>query len=44
VICRVRDLYDGGDHEIAVGEVLELGGRGGEPLVYVNGDYRPLGI
>ena len=42
VICRVRDLYDGGDHEIAVGEVLELGGNGGEPLIYAAGEYRPL--
>lgn len=42
VVCRVRDLYDGGDHEIAVGEVLALGGDGGAPLVWVGGAYRPL--
>jgi 3-hydroxy-9,10-secoandrosta-1,3,5(10)-triene-9,17-dione monooxygenase reductase component len=41
--CRLRALHDGGDHEIAVGEVLELGGEGGEPLVFVGGRYRPLG-
>ena len=32
IACRLRDLHDGGDHEIAVGEVLDLGGDGGEPL------------
>jgi flavin reductase (DIM6/NTAB) family NADH-FMN oxidoreductase RutF len=40
--CRLRALYDGGDHEIAVGEVFELGGDGGEPLVFHRGRYRPL--
>lgn len=43
VACHVRDLYDGGDHEIAVGEVLDLGGAGGEPLVFHQGTYRSLG-
>jgi 3-hydroxy-9,10-secoandrosta-1,3,5(10)-triene-9,17-dione monooxygenase reductase component len=41
--CRLRSLYDGGDHEIAVGEVFELGGDGGEPLLFHGGRYRPLG-
>jgi 3-hydroxy-9,10-secoandrosta-1,3,5(10)-triene-9,17-dione monooxygenase reductase component len=40
--CRLRALYDGGDHEIAVGEVFELGGDGGEPLLFHRGRYRPL--
>jgi len=31
--CRLRDLHPGGDHEIAVGEVLACGRSGGEPLV-----------
>ncbi len=42
VACRLRDLHDGGDHEIAVGEVLALGADGGEPLVFHDGAYRPL--
>ncbi len=40
--CRLRDLHDGGDHEIAVGEVLDLGADGGEPLIFHGGEYRPL--
>lgn len=42
VACRLLDLHPGGDHEIAVGEVLELGGDGGSSLVWVGGGYRPL--
>ncbi len=40
--CELRSLHDGGDHEIAVGEVFELGGDGGDPLVFHRGRYRPL--
>jgi 3-hydroxy-9,10-secoandrosta-1,3,5(10)-triene-9,17-dione monooxygenase reductase component len=43
IACRLRALHDGGDHEIAVGEVFDLGGEGGEPLVFYGGEYRPLG-
>jgi 3-hydroxy-9,10-secoandrosta-1,3,5(10)-triene-9,17-dione monooxygenase reductase component len=42
--CSVRDLYPGGDHEIAIGEVLGIGADGGDPLVFVGGAYRPLGL
>ncbi len=42
VACRLRALHDGGDHEIAVGEVFDLGGEGGDPLVFHRGEYRPL--
>jgi flavin reductase (DIM6/NTAB) family NADH-FMN oxidoreductase RutF len=41
--CRLRGLHDGGDHEIAVGQVLALGGAGGEPLIFIGGSYRGLG-
>lgn len=35
--CRVRNVYDGGDHSIFVGDVSEVGtGEGGEPLLYHN--------
>ena len=43
IVSRLRDLHDGGDHELAIGEVLDLGGDGGDPLVFHGGGYRPLG-
>ena len=42
IACRLTDIHSGGDHEIAVGEVLGVGGNGGVPLVFHAGDYRPL--
>ena len=40
---RLRDLHPGGDHEIAAGDVFDLGGAGGDPLIFYAGAYRPLG-
>jgi flavin reductase (DIM6/NTAB) family NADH-FMN oxidoreductase RutF len=41
--CRIRALYDGGDHVIFLGEVLRLRmGEGGRPLLYYRGRYRGL--
>jgi flavin reductase (DIM6/NTAB) family NADH-FMN oxidoreductase RutF len=34
VDCRLRNVYDGGDHGIFVGEVLAAGTRDGAPLLY----------
>lgn len=42
--CRLQALHDGGDHRIAVGEVVAVGGEGGDPLVFFGGAYRPLGV
>jgi flavin reductase (DIM6/NTAB) family NADH-FMN oxidoreductase RutF len=42
VACRLRELHPGGDHEIAVGDAIEVGATGGDPLVFFGGDYRPL--
>jgi 3-hydroxy-9,10-secoandrosta-1,3,5(10)-triene-9,17-dione monooxygenase reductase component len=42
VACSLRELHPGGDHEIAVGDVLAAGGGGGDPLVFYAGTYRPL--
>lgn len=42
VACRLRELHPGGDHEIAVGDVLAVGGNGGQPLIFFGGAYRPL--
>ena len=41
--CSLRALHDGGDHEIAIGNVVELGADGGDPLVFHGGGYRGLG-
>lgn len=42
VACSLRAVHDGGDHEIAVGDVLELGAPGGDPLIFFAGAYRAL--
>ncbi len=42
VVCALRDMHDGGDHQIAIGDVLALGGGGGDPLVFFGGAYRAL--
>jgi flavin reductase (DIM6/NTAB) family NADH-FMN oxidoreductase RutF len=42
VSCRLRELIPGGDHEIAIGEVLAAGGTGGEPMIFHLGEYWAL--
>ena len=42
VVCELRDLLDGGDHTIVTGHVLELGTAEGDPLLFVDGEYRAL--
>lgn len=39
--CRNRAVYDGGDHDIVLGEVLSasIGDRDAAPLVYFRGRY-----
>lgn len=39
-VCRKARHYDGGDHLIIVGEVLEYEAFEGEPLVFHSGNYR----
>jgi flavin reductase (DIM6/NTAB) family NADH-FMN oxidoreductase RutF len=41
-VCEVRELLAGGDHTIAIGEVVEMGLGNGEPLVWFEGQYRAL--
>ena len=44
VACSLRELIAGGDHTIAIGEVLAMGLGGGEPLLWYAGryhDFRP---
>jgi hypothetical protein len=38
----VSAVYPGGDHVIVVGEAVEMGGNGGEPLLFYGGRYRRL--
>jgi flavin reductase (DIM6/NTAB) family NADH-FMN oxidoreductase RutF len=41
--CRTWATYDGGDHTIVVGEVLDLGlGADNDPLLYFGSEYRTL--
>jgi flavin reductase (DIM6/NTAB) family NADH-FMN oxidoreductase RutF len=40
--CELAEVHDGGDHSIVTGTVSELGAGEGEPLVFHDGDYRPL--
>jgi flavin reductase (DIM6/NTAB) family NADH-FMN oxidoreductase RutF len=43
VACDLRDVIAGGDHVIVTGEVTALETSEGSPLVFHQGDYRPLG-
>lgn len=38
--CVVTATYDGGDHTIVVGQVVDGDTSGDRPLVYFGGDYR----
>ena len=40
--CELRELIAGGDHTIAIGEVVALGLGGGEPLLWYAGRYSRL--
>ena len=43
IVCRLRELHDGGDHEIAIGEVLSLAvNEEAAPLAFHHGEYRAL--
>ncbi len=37
--CRVRQVVEGGDHQIIIGEVESFEFRGGDPLLYFQGRY-----
>jgi flavin reductase (DIM6/NTAB) family NADH-FMN oxidoreductase RutF len=40
--CELAEVHEGGDHSIVTGTVIELEAGGGEPLLFLNGEYRPL--
>jgi len=43
IACDLRDVISAGDHVIVTGEVTQLESREGAPLVFHDGEYRPLG-
>ena len=38
-VCELRELIAGGDHTIAIGEVMAMGLGDGEPLLWYAGQY-----
>jgi flavin reductase len=42
VQCRTVETFQGGDHDIVIGEVIHLDHQEGAPLLYFRGDYRAL--
>ena len=41
--CALRDGHDGGDHVILTGVAMAVEATTGDPLVFHEGGYRPLG-
>jgi flavin reductase (DIM6/NTAB) family NADH-FMN oxidoreductase RutF len=41
--CKIVHSYDGGDHTVYIGEVLNAETRDGDPLLYFRSDYRSAG-
>ncbi len=42
--CTLRELIAGGDHTIAIGEVVSLGLGDGDPLLWYGGRYHDVGL
>jgi flavin reductase (DIM6/NTAB) family NADH-FMN oxidoreductase RutF len=40
--CELAEVLPGGDHVVVTGLVTELEAGGGEPLIFLDGDYRPV--
>ncbi len=43
-VCLLNDLIAGGDHTIAIGEVVAMGLGDGEPLLWYGGRYRDVSL
>jgi flavin reductase (DIM6/NTAB) family NADH-FMN oxidoreductase RutF len=43
-VCELRELIAGGDHTIAIGEVIALGLGSGDPLLWYSGRYLTAGL
>jgi flavin reductase (DIM6/NTAB) family NADH-FMN oxidoreductase RutF len=41
-VCSLRDLIAGGDHTIAIGEVVSMGLGEGDPLLWYAGEYHDV--
>jgi 3-hydroxy-9,10-secoandrosta-1,3,5(10)-triene-9,17-dione monooxygenase reductase component len=39
LVCELRELRPGGDHEIGIGAVVAMDRADGEPLVWYRGGY-----
>ena len=42
VVCSLRELIAGGDHTIAIGEVVAMGLGEGDPLLWYGGQYHDV--
>lgn len=40
--CQLADAHPGGDHVVVTGLVIEVEAGGGEPLLFLDGEYRPV--
>jgi flavin reductase (DIM6/NTAB) family NADH-FMN oxidoreductase RutF len=40
--CDLHEVHQGGDHAIVTGPVVEVATSDGEPLIFHDGEYRPL--
>lgn len=41
--CEIVNTYDGGDHTIIIGKIIEAEINDDKPLIYFHGDYRQIG-
>ncbi len=44
VVCTLRELIAGGDHTIAIGEIVAMGLGEGDPLLWYAGRYHDVGL
>jgi flavin reductase (DIM6/NTAB) family NADH-FMN oxidoreductase RutF len=44
VVCTLTELIAGGDHTIAIGEVVSMGLGDGDPLLWYGGRYHGVGL
>jgi flavin reductase (DIM6/NTAB) family NADH-FMN oxidoreductase RutF len=42
VECKITQCYDGGDHSIVVGEIVDVNATGERPLLFFRGKYQRL--
>ena len=43
-VCERHELFEGGDHLIVVGKILEFGSREAKPLVFLQGTMREVAV